>query len=258
MLPALVVLAALLVPQDGKLKELEDAAKRKRDDRDRRPEVHAPAAADDAWSEFWGEIFVETLGWVVIYPFTDQGRRYRDYPFEEGRSYFGRGPELPYPFAFEARLDVQRVEADLLGVRGGFTLRLPSGCDLALEHTTWTEELDDGDDELALTRFELNYGFPGRSANFQASIGWGLAVLAGDGVEAAATLQAGLAWLVAEPVSVRLNFAVMEFAGATFNDLSVDLRWHVGRWALTGGWRSIFVTNGPDLDGPTLGVAAYF
>ena len=273
---ALILLAAALLPQDSdpeKLKKFEDSFK-KRDSsgrpspggQDATPKSSTSDDDDDGWD--WLNIIFED---IFAYPFCDHGLRFDAYPYARGRkffrSYHAQDQEQSWQaqdaeFAFEAAVTVGRVEHDLwsVGFRGIF--RLPSGCDFSLDTSQYVEDVDNGTDRLALTQFQFNIGGAGQAKfrSFQWSAGFGVATLDGEDVsDVGASLQAALVLYPMEPISLRFSFAAIAFESATLNDFRAELGFHIGRYALTAGVRSLVSSRGgDDLTGPTLGLSVFF
>ncbi|HKS16970.1 MAG TPA: hypothetical protein VJU16_06635 [Planctomycetota bacterium] len=272
---ALLLLIAALLPQDPdaeKLKKFEDSFKGK-DSSGR-----SSGGSQDSKSSGWddddddGWNFLEDIcADFLAYPFLDNGLRFDSYPYARGRKYFrsirriqeGESLEAPAPYlAFETEVTVGRVEHDLWSTGVRAMLRLPSGCDFAIDWSRYTEVVDDGTDHLSLTQFQFNIGGAGRakSRSYQWSAGFGLATLDGEDVsDVGASLQAALVLYPAEPFSLRFSAAAIAFEHATLNDLRAEVGIHVGRFAIMAGFRSLISSRGgDDLTGPTLGIAMFF
>jgi hypothetical protein len=274
-MPALILLAAVLLPQDSnaeKLKKFGDSFKKKDDSGRPSKGGDVPNSKssdqddDDGWD--WLSIIFED---IFSYPFCDHGLRFDAYPDARGRKYFrsyrAQDQEKSWQaqdaeFAFEAAVTAGRVEHDLwsVGLRG--MIRLPSGCDFSFDTTRYSEDVDNGTDHLSLTQFQFNIGGAGQAKfrSFQWSAGFGVATLDGEDVsDVGASLQAALVLYPMEPISLRFSIAAIAFESATLNDFRAEVGFHIGRFALTAGVRSLISSRGgDDLTGPTLGLSVYF
>lgn len=264
------MLAALLaLPQEdpdkkGRLKEFEKTLKDPQDRPPKRPpEEHPhrrpPAQDDDEDDDLWAELLADTVGWLFLHPFTDQALRFDDYPYGSGRRYFLRSDDTDKELAWEPRARWIRIDHDLDAMGLGGTMRLPSGCDFTFDVTRYHERLPGTDDVLTLQKYEINYGMGGtRARALQWTLGWGVAALTGVGSDLAFSLQSAVQWMAAEPLSVRFEIAVISFEGGSLTDLDLEVRWHVSRAAVSLGYRSLIISGGPDLSGPSLGLAVFF
>lgn len=276
MAPALLLLALAFGCQDDdeKLKKFGDSFKKDSPDRPSKSRQDPPAKKsydddddDDSDWDFLGPI----LEVLFYYPFSDQGLRFDDYPYAHGRKFFRpdkpRNPDLSWQspddaVAFEAALTVGRVEHDLwsIGLRAMF--RLPSGCDFSVDTSHYFEDVDDGTNRLSLSQFQFNVGGVGqeKARSFQWSAGFAVATLDGEDVsDVGLGLQAALVLYPSEPLSVRFSVAAIAFENGTLNDGRLELGYHIGRFAVTAGVRTLVSSRGGgDLTGPTLGLMVFF
>ncbi len=276
MAAGLLLLMAALFPQDSdaeKLKKFEDSFKKKdpsgrtsKGPQDPKSQDSDDDDDDDTW-DFLGDIFED----IFSYPFCDHGLRFDAYPYVRGRKYFRpqhrQDPEKMFRppeklVAVEGAVTVGRVEHDLWSVGFRGILRLPSGCDFTVDTSHYFEDVDDGTDRLSLTQFQLNIGGAGqvKSRSYQWSAGFGIATLDGEEVsDVGASLQAALVLYPVEPFSLRFSAAAIAFENATLNDFRAEIGFHIDRFALTAGVRSLISSRGgDDLTGPTLGLTVFF
>jgi hypothetical protein len=131
-----------------------------------------------------------------------------------------------------------------------------------VDWTQFIEDVDDGTDRLSLAQFQLNIGGTGgaKARSYQWSAGFGVATLGGEDVsDVGGSLQGALVLYPFEPFSLRFSAAAMVFSSATLNDFRAELGFHINRFALTAGVRSLISSRGgDDLTGPTLGFAVFF
>ncbi|HEU4339194.1 MAG TPA: hypothetical protein VFS19_03925 [Planctomycetota bacterium] len=269
----LILAAAMPQDQDGeRLRRFENSFKKSDSSSSSKPKKEKsdwPQEDDD--DDSWDVIDV-ILDGVFGYPFRDFNLRFDDYPYAHGRRYF-LGPRPrdvdkshashDKEIAFEAGLEFGRVEHDLtyLGIRGG--MRVPSGCDISFDLSQYREDVDGGTDRLTFHQYHLNIGGRGweLGRSYQFSGGFGVGFLNGDGgvSDAGFSIRAALLLYPKEPFSLRFSASITFFEHAALNDFRGEVGFHIGRFALLGGVRSLISSEeGGDLTGPTLGVMVFF
>lgn len=201
--------------------------------------------------------------WTVGYPFHDFGMRYDDFPYaHEDRPYFlSRKMKITRKkLAFESRVQVGRVEHDLLSYGGSGELRLPTGSTISFDVVRYLESQAGRDDRLTLQEYAINFGIAGSARQFQITAGLiGIGYLQGsDFGKASFLLQLDLDWFVAPPFRIRARAGQMWFSGKGLTDLRLEGAVHVHRVSFLIGVRSLINADGEDLTGPTLGLEIWF
>lgn len=261
---ALAALSPLQNDDKDRLKKFEEPFKDKKDkppdqpkqDSNRNPGNAHPGGDDDGDDGFLTLCF----SWTFGYPFHDTGMRYEPYPYWSHRpDYFTREAETGKQVALTARVQVGRVEHDLMCYGGSGEIRLPTGSSFSIDVIRYHESMPGRDDRLTLQEYAFNFGIAGMPRPFQVTLGLGVAYLQGDGFgDPGFLLQADGDWFVAEPFRIHARIGYMPFQDAGIGDFRLELGLHVNRVAFLVGVRSLINSRGDDLTGPTLGVEVWF
>jgi hypothetical protein len=263
-LAAVFSLPALQNDDKDRLKRFEEPYKDKRQDSPKKDPVDVTASAgwddDDDGDEGLCEFLFE---WTIGYPFHDTGMRYDDFPYaHEDRPYFMKRKMRPTDkfLAFESRVQIGRIEHDLLSYGGSGELRLPTGSSVSFDVVRYLESQTGRDDRLTLQEYAINFGIAGPERPFQITLGLlGIGYLQGsDFGKASFLLQVDADWFVAPPFRIRARAGQMWFSGKGLTDLRLEGAVHVHRVAFLLGVRSLINADGEDLTGPTLGLEIWF
>lgn len=200
---------------------------------------------------------VEFIFAPFAYPFTDHGRRFGWFPYQDEEPYYRE--EGRKTLAIELSASAGRIESGLRSSNLEGVMSWTSGCDFRFDLMQFTEKVAGGTDRLELQQYQLNFALTPDPGDLAFSLGLGIAALDGEeSSEIGFTAQVNFVWFAVKPVSFRLYAGHILFEDASVGDFRAEVGLHFHRFVVTAGIRSLVAEGGEDLTGPTLGLAVFF
>jgi len=255
---------------DGKLDSFKDSAGVKKQEAPASPAVSEkqPSDAESAFSDdadeddnIWNELVGEMFAWMFTgighalnqALFTDQGVRYRAYPYNKPE-YAYHSNERPPRAPGILRTEYQRVSRDLYGFGWRLTLRMPSGWDASASGIYYNERLSTGrHDRMSFGRFRLNCLCSPLEEQVLIRLGGGFAAL-GDRIGFDVGIEGD--WFFKKPFAYHGQVS-HSFIGTGITDIDMGLGVFLGPVELVLGYRGL-ITRDEQLDGAFLSLGLWF